>query len=312
MKMTILMLGGSRRVSMARLLKESGKRLGCEIEIVAYELETRVPIALEGEVISGKKFSDPDVVDDIARIVKEKDVKIILPFVNSAIEIASLCKERIPGVFVPVADFATTSRMFDKAEAARLYKEAGFPIPRTYTVIDNEMPAIVKPRKGGSSRGIKIFHDVEDLMLLQDLDKYLIQEYIEHNQEYSVDCYISTDGEILATVPRERLEIMGGEVTRTKTCRDPQLIEMSRRVIEHFKLTGPVTIQFLHDLDHDRYLLMEVNPRLGGGVICSIYAGAPIPDYIILESLSQKVMPTTKWADGVLMTRYQSEAIFYC
>ena len=90
MKMTILMLGGSRRVSMAKLLKESGKRLGYEIDIVAYELETRVPIALEGEVICGKKFSDPDVVDDIARIVKEKDVKIILPFVNSAIEIASL------------------------------------------------------------------------------------------------------------------------------------------------------------------------------------------------------------------------------
>lgn len=306
------MLGGSRRVSIAKLLKESGKRLGREIEIVAYELETRVPIALEGEVICGKKFSDPDVVDDIARIVKEKDVKIILPFVNSSIEIASLCKERIPGVFVPVADFATTSKMFDKAEAAKLYKEAGFPIPRTYSVIDNEMPAIVKPRKGGSSRGIKIFHDVEDLMLLQDLDKYFIQEYIEHNREYSVDCYISTKGEILATVPRERLEIMGGEVTRTRTYREPQLIEMSRKVIEYFKLTGPVTIQFLHDLDRDRFLLMEVNPRLGGGVICSIYAGAPIPDYIILEALSQEVTPTTRWADGVLMARYQSEAIFYC
>ena len=236
MKLTILMLGGSRRVSMAKLLKESGKRLGYDVEIVAYELETRVPIALEGEVLHGMKFSDPHVVDDIARIVKEKDVRIILPFINSAIEIASLCKERFKDVFVPVADFATTSRMFDKSEAARLFKEAGFPIPRTYTVIDNEMPAIVKPRKGGSSRGIKIFHDVEDLMLLQDLDKYVIQEYIEHNREYSVDCYISASGEILATVPRERLEIMGGEVTRTKTCRNPHLIEMSRKVIEHFKV----------------------------------------------------------------------------
>lgn len=297
---------------MAKLLKESGKRLGYDVEIVAYELETRVPIALEGEVLHGMKFSDPHVVDDIARIVKEKDVRIILPFINSAIEIASLCKERFKDVFVPVADFATTSRMFDKSEAARLFKEAGFPIPRTYTVIDNEMPAIVKPRKGGSSRGIKIFHDVEDLMLLQDLDKYVIQEYIEHNREYSVDCYISASGEILATVPRERLEIMGGEVTRTKTCRNPHLIEMSRKVIEHFKLTGPVTIQFLHDLDRDRYLLMEVNPRLGGGVICSIYAGAPIPDYIIEEALSKPVTPTTQWADGVLMARYQSEAMFYC
>ena len=147
-------------------------------------------------------------------------------------------------------------------------------------------------------------------MLLADLDKYLIQEYIEHNREYSVDCYVSEEGEILTTVPRERLEIMGGEVTRTKTFRNDHLIDMSRKVIEHFKLTGPVTIQILHDLDKDRYLLMEVNPRLGGGVICSIYAGAPIPDYILLESMGKKVTPSTDWADGVLMARYQKEAIF--
>lgn len=311
MKTTILMLGGSRRVSMAQLLKESGKRLGCEVEIVSYELDTQVPIAIEGDVIKGKSFADPDVIEDISRVVKERDVKIILPFINSAIEIASLCKERIKGVFVPVSDFSTTSRMFDKVEAARLFKEAGFPIPRTYSVIDNEMPAIAKPRKGGSSRGIKIFHNVDDLMMLQDLDKYLIQEYIEHNKEYSVDCYVSADGEILTTVPRERLEIMGGEVTRTKTFRNEELIAMSRKVIEHFKLTGPVTIQLLHDLDKDRFLLMEVNPRLGGGVICSIYAGAPIPDYILLESMGKKITPSSDWKDGVLMARYQKEAVFF-
>ena len=49
------MLGGSRRVSMAQLLKESGKRLGCEVEIVAYELDTQVPIAIEGDVIRAQQ-----------------------------------------------------------------------------------------------------------------------------------------------------------------------------------------------------------------------------------------------------------------
>lgn len=304
------MLGGSRRVSMARLLKKSGKSLGLEVEVIAYELDTRVPIAIEGEVIRGLSFTDPGVVDDIARVVKEHDVKIILPFVNAAIEIASLCKERISGVFVPVSDFNTTSRMFDKVEAARLFKEAGFPIPRTYSVIDNEMPAIAKPRKGGSSRGIKVFHEVDDLMHLENLDQYLVQEYIANNKEYTVDCYVSHEGEILVTVPRERLEVMGGEVTRTVTCRDSHLIEMSRSVITRFGLIGPVTLQFLHDLDNDRYLLMEVNPRLGGGVICSIYAGAPIPEYILSEAIGMKPEASDTWKDGVLMARYQQEAIF--
>lgn len=311
MKTTILMLGGSRRVSMAELLKKSGSRLGLEVEILAYELDEEVPIAIEGRVIKGLKWGDPEVIDDIARVVKENDVKIILPFVNGAIEIASICKEKIPGVFVPVSDFSTTSRMFDKLEAAKLFKENGFPIPRTYTVIDNEMPAIAKPRKGGSSRGIKIFNDVSDLMHLENLDSYLVQEYIEHNREYTVDCYVSAAGEILVSVPRERIEVMGGEVTRTRTCHIPEIEKMSREVIEKFKLTGPVTLQFLHDLDRDRYLLMEVNPRLGGGVICSIYAGAPIADYILEEANGIKVTPCSDWKSDVLMARYQKEAIFY-
>ena len=53
------MLGGSRRVSMARLLKKSGQRLGLDVEVIAYELDTRVPIAIEGKVVRGLSFTDP-------------------------------------------------------------------------------------------------------------------------------------------------------------------------------------------------------------------------------------------------------------
>ncbi|MDE5870062.1 MAG: ATP-grasp domain-containing protein [Muribaculaceae bacterium] len=311
MKTTILMLGGSRRVSLADLFKESGRRLGIDVEIVSYELTRHVPIALAGKVLEGLKWTDPDVVNDIARVVREYNVDIILPFVNGAVEVASKCKEKIPGVFVPVSDFSLTSRIFDKVEAAKVFKDNGFPIPRTYSIINNEMPAIVKPRKGGSSRGIRIFYDVEDLMHLENLDSYIIQEYIENAHEYTVDCYVDHNGEILVTVPRERIEIMGGEVNRTKTCRIERIIEMSREVINKLKLTGCVTLQFLHDPQNDRYLLMELNPRLGGGVICSIYAGAPITDYILSEAMGKALVPCNDWKDNVLMARYMKEAIFY-
>ena len=148
-------------------------------------------------------------------------------------------------------------------------------------------------------------------MQLENLSHYLVQEYIENCDEYTVDCYVSQAGEILTVVPRVRLEVMGGEVTRTITCRNATLDKLSRQVIEIFKLRGPVTLQFLHDLDRNRYLLMEVNPRLGGGVVCSIYAGAPITDYIIDESRGITLQPCDDWAYNTLMARYQKEAIFY-
>lgn len=310
-QLTVLLLGGARRVSLAELLKRSGERLGYQVKIVSYDLSEEVPVSLEATVIKGLKFNDPEVVPALEKLVKEYEVDIILPIVNNSIEVASVLKSRLPNVFVPVTEFNMASELFDKVEAARVFKEAKLPIPRTYTVLSAQMPAIAKPRKGGSSRGIQIFRNIEDLMHLQDLKNYLLQEYIEHRREYTVDAYIDDTGRILVTVPRERLEIMGGESTRTITCHNEILEKLSREVIEKFSLRGPVNLQFLHDLDTDRYLLMEVNPRLGGAVICSIYAGAPITDYIINEALGVELKPCDDWASGTLLARYFKEAVFY-
>lgn len=309
--LTILMLGGARRVSLAELLKRSGKRLGYDVRIVSYELMEQVPIAMVGTVVTGLRWTDPDVVDDICRVVADKDVRIILPFVDGAVEIAALCKQRLPDVFVPVGSPEISKIMFDKIEAARAFKEAGIQIPLTYTVLSAEMPVIAKPRFGSASRGIHVFREMDDLAHLANLSDYLLQEYIDRREEYTVDCYVSTGGELLTAVPRKRLEVMGGEVTRTITCRIPELERRCREIIGHFGFRGPVTLQFIHDLEKERFLLMEINPRLGGGVICSIYAGAPIADYIISEALGVGVQPCSDWIDGTLMARYQKEAIFF-
>lgn len=310
-KINIMMLGGARRVSMAELFKRSGERIGREVSIISYELIEQVPIALEGKVVVGLRWSDPNVVADIVRVAKEYEIDIILPFVDGAIEIASKVKPHLPEVFIPVGDFEVNRTMFDKVSAAKAFEAAGIPIPKTYTALSAKMPAIAKPRKGSASRGIRIFHTLDELMQLENFNDYLVQEYLENKEEYTVDCYVSQKGEILTVVPRCRLEIMGGEVTRTITCRNAKLDELSKKVINTFNLKGPVTLQFLHDLDKDRYLLMEVNPRLGGGVVCSIYAGAPIADYIIDESRGITLNPCDDWAYNTLMARYLKEAIFY-
>lgn len=296
---------------MAELLKRSGERLGYDIRIISYELDDKVPIATVAKVVKGLRWRDQGVVDDILRVVIEHEVKIILPFVDGSISVAARCKERMPDLFVPVSETETSVLMFDKILAAKAFAEAEIPIPLTYKIIDAEMPVIAKPRFGSASRGIKIFHDIEDLMHLQDISEYLLQEFIEDKKEYTVDCYVDQKGGILVTVPRERLEVMGGEVTRSVTRRIPQLEQMSKEIISKFSLRGPVTLQFLYDIRRDRYLLMEVNPRLGGGVICSIYAGAPIPDYILSEALGIPVRPCDDWIDNTLMARYQKETIFF-
>ena len=307
----ILMLGGGRSVSMAELLKESGRRRGAEVEVTGYELITKVPLASVGNIVQGMQWDDERVVDDIVRVARELDVDIILPFSNVAVDVAARVRPLLPDVFMPVCDPETAAVMFDKIEAAKAFKDSGLPMPRTYNVLSAELPAIAKPRHGRCSRGVKVFTNMDDLMHLEHIQDYLIQAYIANKDEYTVDCYVTQQGEILCAVPRLRKHVSDGESTRTVTCRQPELERMVRKVIETFRLRGPVNVQFLYDRDRDRYLLMEVNPRLSSGVICSIKAGAPIADYIIGESLGDKLEPCDDWRDNTLMTRYWKEVIFY-
>lgn len=296
---------------MARLLKESGRRIGCEVKLISYELTPQVPIATEAKVVVGLRWDDADVVSDIVRVVQENDVKVIIPFVDGAISIASLCKPLLPNVFIPVGDADTAEMLFDKVEAAKAFKEANLPIPSTYSVLSARLPAIAKPRHGSASKGIKVFYNMDRLMQLENIKDYILQAYIEEKEEYTVDCYVAANGEILCTVPRIRLEVMGGESTRTRTLRNAELVSLSRKAIDAFNLRGPVTIQFLRDLKQNSFKIMEISPRMGGGVVCSIKAGAPITDYIIRETLGVEVRPCDDWAGNTLMTRYWEEVIFY-
>ena len=310
-KIVVLMLGGARRVSMGELLIDSGKRLGYDVEIYSYELEECVPIATIGTVIIGRKWRDADVVEHLVETVKRLGVNIILPFVDGAIAIASECKKILPDVFIPVSKEDIATAMFDKALAARLFAEKEIAIPATYSVENCKFPAIAKPRLGSASKGIKVINNAKELLQLSNPAEYLIQEYIAHREEYTVDCYVSKEKKTMCVVPRLRIDIAGGEVTRTKTSKSTSLIDMSRKVLDKIPFEGPITLQFLHNLDNDEFMLMEINPRLGGGVVCSIHAGAPIADYIINEYLGNEIRECDDWKENTLMTRYQKEVIFY-
>ena len=56
---------------------------------------------------------------------------------------------------------------------------------------------------------------------------------------------------------------------------------------------------------------LEINPRLGGGVVASIGAGSGIIDLIMRECMGETPEPILDWKDNVLTTRYLKEVVFY-
>lgn len=300
-------------MSLAEQLIRAGKELGVEVKILSHELADTEPIASVGEIIIGSKYSGKDIDDEIDHVIKSHSIDIVLPFIDPGVEVASRCKERNPDVFAPVSSEELAHAMFDKAIAAQWFERAEIPIPRTYTATDIQYPAILKPRTGSASKGIVVVNNADELSRAPlALDEYLIQEYIADRDEYTIDCYVGTqDSEVKCAVPRIRLATAGGEVVRTETRRIPALMSMAENVLTILGFCGAVTLQFIHDKRNGRFLLMEVNPRLGGGVICSILAGADIAKMIIEECEGYNANPCRTWRDGALMTRYFKEVMFF-
>ena len=304
--MNILFLGGGKRVSMARLFKRAGAS-----RIVSYEGTTHSPISIEGKVIAGRRWKATDIIDDLTRVCREENIDVIVPFVDGAVAVAARLATET-GIFAPVCTARQAESMFDKVEAARIFAEAGIPIPHTYSTDSNIGRWIAKPRHGSASKGIEIIDTRDHLdRVLAHAGDFLIQERIDHRDEYTVDCYVSVaSGEPLAIVPRKRIEVSGGEVVRTETVIFPEIVDLTRRVLAATGLRGAVTVQFIHDLDTNRCLLMEINPRLGGGAVCSVLAQADIPALILAEAKGETPQFIT-YRPYTEIARYPQEVAFF-
>ena len=304
-KVRILFLGGAKRVSMARKFIAAGEKLGMEVELYSYELSPQVPVASVATILVGRKWNDREVYDDLHRQIADNAIDMLIPFVDGAVEVASRYRDIYGDVWVPVGDAETAAMMFDKVKADTLFRLAGLPVPAA-----DRFPKIAKPRFGSASKGIRIIEDKTAMASLDNPEDYLLQEYIHPRKEITVDCYVSLSGEIIAAVPRYRIETQGGEASVTETFRDREVEKLARETLTQTGLRGAVTIQMLRDLRDGRLMLMEINPRLGGGAVCSCHAGADLPGFILMDMAGLPLSPCDDWKGNIRICRYFSEVAF--
>lgn len=314
-QVNLLFLGGAKRVAIARMFKDAARRHGLECSITGYELDSRSALACEGHIVEGLRWSDPDLLADIDRLVESRNIDIIIPFVDSAVSVAAdYAASKVTGnVFAPASDHNRVECMFDKIAAAELFERLELPIPPTWRHGAPCGHLIAKPRFGSASKGIEKIDNLRHLyqVIGRGEDKYLIQQRFDNREEITVDCYVGMrTGKIAIVSPRLRGEVSGGEVVRTKTFADAEIDALVRRTLVATGLRGAVTVQLLRDLDTGRLMIMEINPRLGGGVVASVHAGADLPALIIADALGED-LPDLPAIPGVETVRYLDDVVFY-
>jgi len=314
-ELNVLLLGGAKRVSFAGYLKNAAQSRGYAFRLFSYELEKEVPIAVAGEVVVGLRWKDPALYDDLENVIRRENIQMVLPFVDPAIGVASQLKKRMPDLYIPCSSDEICEVMFDKALSADWFESQNIPVPKTFRPgEDLFFPLIAKPRGGSASKGIVVIRNQDEYVSFvqnQHADEFLMQQYIENGEEFTVDAFVSQQQTLISAVPRIRLEQAGGEAVRSLTVHDDEVENLSQKILQTGAFTGPVTIQFIRDRKSGDTFVMEINPRYGGAVITSFAAGADTTHCLVDEWDGKSISPITDWKANVLMTRYFKEVIFY-
>jgi carbamoyl-phosphate synthase large subunit len=170
------------------------------------------------------------------------------------------------------------------------------------------LPAIVKPRSGSGSRGIRLVEHAAELDALERDGTLLVQEHLP-GPEHSLDVLARADGEVVAVVPRERLKIDSGIAVTGRTLHDDRLDTFAREVARLIGLTSVANVQVKADAAGAPALL-EVNPRFPGTMPLTIASGVDMPRLAVGEALGTPVPDGPLPFEDIAMVRFFQERFF--
>ena len=310
----ILILSVGRRVELVNCFKAARDRLNIRGKVFGADLSETAPALqfTDGKFIIPRIGTD-GYIESIIKICKDNDISLIVPMIDTELEILAENKQRIEqesGAKLLVSNYESVSKCCNKFKTSEYFEEHGFGCPRVITkerlaAKDYKFPLFIKPFNGSSSVGaFKIKNDEELNFFIKYIENPIVQEYVD-GVEYTVDCFMDFDGRVITTVPRIRLATRSGEVLKGKTDKNKTVIDDVKKLVESFGFIGQITVQcFLCDDGTIKYI--EINPRFGGGAPMSIGAGADSCERLYRLLQGEKLEYSEDWEDGATFSRFDN------
>lgn len=258
------------------------------------------------------RIADPGYVGALADLVREHDVRLVVPLNDLDHPVLSRARETLRPALLLLPEADVCDLMSDKLEAHRFFVEHGIASPRSWVPaevpLDARYPLLVKARRGFGSRHIFRADDPAQLefFLGYTTMESFVQERCE-GEEFSVDVLCDMDGRCLNAIPRTMLLSKGGESIKGASIRDRELIEHGARVAETVGIKGPANVQCFREPDGS-LPVTDVNTRFGGGFPVPLAAGGRYPELALALARGERPDPRLgDFEEGVYMTRFFSE-----
>ncbi len=315
-RVVLLVTSSGRRYSLLTAFRRAADRQGIPLEIIAAELhpDRSAAASLADRVFTLPRCDDADYIQEVTRICVDQGVTAWLPLLDPELLPAAYARSELAGLGVTTLISApeAVEMARDKVRTTAFFEQIGVGTPACLDIDEAlqgayPFPQFIKPRDGSSSIGCQRVDSLEQLAFwLPRTSNPGLFEYVE-GDEFTVDVYATLTGKPLCAVPRQRLEVRAGEVSKGLTVANKAIIEDAMKVVAAMQgARGVITLQCRID-DAAQPRFFEVNARFGGGAPLSIESGADFPAWILAELQGREVtVEGLGFEPGVLMLRYDA------
>lgn len=303
-----------RRVELVRAFRRAGERLGLDLQVHgadATKLSPAMHFVDQPHVVP--PIHSGRYIEALLSIVQRQEIDLLIPLLDTELPLLAAARERFAeaGCTAVISSPRVISICNDKLATFRALSEARIDTPHTWPWVvileanQPRFPYYMKPRHGSAAKGNHVVHNLDELRVLgQRVAEPIVQEFVV-GEEYTLDVYTGLDGVTRCVVPRKRLEVRTGEVSKGITVRNPDVTAAGERVAAVLgECRGVVTVQVMVT-PQGRIRVIEINPRFGGGAPLAIQAGADFPRWILEEHLGRRPRISANcFRDGVAMLRF--------
>jgi len=273
----------------------------------------------EAQVVSS--IYDPGYVDDVLSICKQHDIKLLISLNDLELPVLADRRKQFEALNVAllVSDERVIDICGDKMLTVEFLLENGFDTPKTFLSLEKvkvaldagevEFPLMVKPRWGSASLGLTKVHSLEELEWAFNLtqldvargplaraglsrpeekalsaevnvtdDNVIVQEWID-GSEYGLDVLNNLNQSYECVYAKQKLGMRAGETDKAVLATEPRLQAIGEKLGSTLGHVGNLDVDVF--LTEDRAVVLELNPRFGGGYPFSHELGARYPQALL-------------------------------
>ena len=263
------------------------------------------------------RCTSDEFIPFMLELCRREGIRVIVPTIDTELPVYAEYRSAFAdiGVTIPISSPETIKIGYDKVSTHRWLIQQAFPTVEQANASSAlsqgfTFPAIAKPVRGSSSIGVTRVENREELQQASRGTDYVVQT-IAPGHEYTVSTLVNREGRCVCAVPRRRLEVRHGEVSKGMTVRSEPLEDLASRISEALPgAYGPLNVQNFMDEQSGALNVIEINARFGGGYPLAFEAGAHYPKWIIEEILHlESTARGDAWQDQLVMLRYD-DAVF--